>query len=90
NPSRGRPRQSVVDSAWGLTAGAASALGVGSGRGPRPSRRWPSWVVEVERGTAVDPSRQTLGEYLCEWLADVEASLRPSPARHWNYTIRPS
>lgn len=34
-----------------------------------------AWLAELERGTAVDPSRMTVGEYLRHWL---ETSARPS------------
>lgn len=37
-------------------------------------------LVSVEHGTAVDPSPQTLGEYLDDWLGDVAPSLRPTTA----------
>lgn len=45
-------------------------------------------VVEVEKGLAVDPSRQTLGEYLADWLAGVTPSLRPTTAELYGQAIK--
>ncbi|HSH61054.1 MAG TPA: N-terminal phage integrase SAM-like domain-containing protein [Acidimicrobiales bacterium] len=38
------------------------------------------FLVELDKGLAVDPSRQTLGAYLDDWLATVGPSLRPTTA----------
>jgi hypothetical protein len=42
------------------------------------------WITEIERGTAVDPSKQTLGEYLQHWLA-TSVQPRVRPATHSGY-----
>ena len=45
-------------------------------------------VVEIEQGVAVDPSRLTLGEYLNNWLNDIEPSLRPTTAALYRLAVR--
>jgi integrase len=45
-------------------------------------------LVSIDQGTAVDPSRQTLGEYLDDWLAAASPSLRPSTAELYAAAIK--
>jgi integrase len=47
------------------------------------------WLDEVERGTAVDPSKMTMGEYLAYWLdADAKPNVRPSTYSSYERVIR--
>ncbi len=36
------------------------------------------WLVEIERGTAVEPTKLTTGDLLARWFAVHRADLRPS------------
>jgi integrase len=37
-----------------------------------------SWTTEIERGTAIDPPRMTVGEYLAQWLETVRPNVNPA------------
>jgi integrase len=47
------------------------------------------WLGEIERGTAVDPSKMSIGAYLAHWLeADVRPRVRPSTYSGYERLIR--
>jgi integrase len=47
------------------------------------------WLVEIERGTAVDRSRQTVGELLRDWLQTyAQHHVRPTTLEDYETTIR--
>jgi len=49
------------------------------------------WVTDVVRGTAVDPSKQTVGQYLSQWLAtSVAARVRASTLDSYTRLMRAS
>lgn len=44
-------------------------------------------LVQVDKGLAVDPTRQTLGDYLDDWLEAAASSLRPTTAELYGKAI---
>lgn len=47
------------------------------------------WLAEIDRGSALEPSKATVGELLDRWLADVAAhNVRPSTHEGYAATIR--
>jgi integrase len=46
------------------------------------------WLVERDRGTILEPTKMTVGEYLEYWLAATQASLRPSTYRSYSTMVR--
>lgn len=44
--------------------------------------------ISIQRGTMVDQSRITLGEYLNVWLADAQKRVRPTTYRMYAYHLR--
>jgi len=46
------------------------------------------WLAEIDRGTAVDTTRQTVGEFLTHWLDTVAAyRVRPTTLEDYRYTV---
>ena len=43
---------------------------------------------DLSQGTYVEPSKQTLGDYLEEWLEAIEGTLRPSTFDSYRMTVR--
>ncbi len=77
---RGKPWSYAVDLPRGGDGRRRQRLKGGFRTKAEAERALAELLVSVEHGTAVDPSRQTLGEYLDDWLADVAPSLRPTTA----------
>ena len=47
------------------------------------------WLTEIDRGTALEPSKATVAELLDRWLADVAAhTVKPSTHEDYDATIR--
>jgi integrase len=47
------------------------------------------WLTEIERGTALEPSKLTVGEYLAHWLGAYAATnVRPTTYRSYEQLIR--
>ena len=48
-----------------------------------------AWLAELEKGTAVDPSKMTVGAYLAHWLeASVKPNVRPTTFASYESLIR--
>jgi integrase len=77
---RGKPWSYAIDLPRGADGKRRQRLKGGFRTRADAERALAELVVELDRGTAVDPSRQTLGEYLDDWLAAVAPSLRPTTA----------
>jgi integrase len=41
------------------------------------------WIADIERGTAIDVTKLTVGEYLTQWLASLGESVRPQTQRRY-------
>src|SRR4051794_25037995 len=46
------------------------------------------WVADIDRGTAVDGSKMTLGEYLADWLVSLGEGVGPATRRRYNDLLR--
>ena len=77
---RGKPWSYVVDVGVGANGKRRQRLKGGFHTRAEAEKALAELLVQVDRGLAVDPSRQTLGEYLDDWLAAVVPSLRPTTA----------
>jgi integrase len=87
-PGRGKPWSYVVDLPRGADGRRRQRTKGGFATRKLAEAALAELVVDTERGTAVDPQRQTLAEYLTEWLADVEGSLRPSTVRLYRTAVQ--
>lgn len=77
---RGKPWSYAVDLPPGPNGRRRQRLKGGFRTRVDAERALAELLVELDRGTAVDRSHQTLGEYLDDWLAAVSPSLRPTTA----------
>jgi integrase len=77
---RGKPWSYAIDLPRGADGKRRQRLKGGFRTRADAERALAELVVELDRGTAIDPSRQTLGEYLDDWLAAASPSLRPTTA----------
>jgi integrase len=46
------------------------------------------WIADIERGTAVDAARISLGEYLTGWLDSLREGVGPATRRRYNDLLR--
>src|SRR4051794_21730253 len=46
-------------------------------------RQMAQWIADIERGTAVDPVKTSLGDYLRGWLDGLGADVRPVTRRRY-------
>ncbi len=77
---RGRPWSFVVDLPVSGDGKRRQRLKGGFATKAAADKALAEFLVELDKGLAVDPSRQTLGAYLDDWLATVGPSLRPTTA----------
>ncbi len=77
---RGKPWSFAVDLPRGTKGERRQRLKGGFRTRAEAERALAELLVELDRGTAVDTSSQTLGAYLDDWLASVTPSLRPTTA----------
>ena len=84
---RGKPWSYAVDLPRGADGRRRQRLKGGFRTRAEAERALAELLVELERGTAVDPSRLTLGEYLDDWLVAVTPSLRPTTAELYERTV---
>lgn len=77
---RGRPWSFVVDLPLSGEGKRRQRLKGGFATKAAAEKALAEFLVELDHGMAVDPSRQTLGSYLDDWLTTVSPSLRPTTA----------
>ena len=84
---RGKPWTYVVDVGVGTDGKRRQRLKGGFHTRAEAEKALSELLVQLDKGLAVDPSRQTLGEYLDDWLAAAEASLRPTTAELYRKAV---
>ena len=77
---RGKPWSYVVDTGIGPDGKRRQRLKGGFYTRAQAEKALAELLVQVDKGLAVDPSRQRLGDYLDDWLAATASSLRPTTA----------
>ncbi len=51
-------------------------------------KRLREWVTEIERGTAVDSTKMTIGELVTQWLAVQRPRIKPRTCEHYEFTLK--
>lgn len=87
NRGRGKPWSYAVDLPAGPEGRRRQRLKGGFRTRADAERALAELLVDLEKGLAVDPSRQPLGEYLDSWLTSVSPSLRPTTAELYRKAI---
>lgn len=84
---RGKPWSYAIDVPRGANGKRRQRLKGGFRTRADAERALAELLVQLNRGTAVDPSRQTLGDYLDDWLAAAAPSLRPTTAELYRRAV---